>query len=269
MIDRHRWTLVSISLLLIVMLIWWPVAPVSSQPAAVENNNNLQGLHTDPATTNRYHNLGATLGDAGFGIRENAGAVQAKNDGGAWVALVPGGAGPAPSDATYITQTANATLTAEQALDALATGIMRVDTAAGVVTSLTDSAGIAANISDEIGSGPLTFGVRQIEVVIVSKTTTLAESGEIYTNTGDADGSTATLLNDPTIGANWTWIAMEAQTITISPSAGETIEADGSVCADVRIGAAVGESLTLVAAEGGAGGVFTPIASHGGFTCTP
>ena len=67
------------------------------------------------------------------------------------------GGAAAPTDATYITQTANATLTNEQALASLASGIMRVATTTGVVTSLTDSAGIAANISDETGSGALVF----------------------------------------------------------------------------------------------------------------
>lgn len=68
-----------------------------------------------------------------------------------------GGGGGAPTDATYITQTANGTLSAEQALSSLSTGIMRVATTTGVITSLTDSAGIAANISDETGSGALVF----------------------------------------------------------------------------------------------------------------
>lgn len=63
----------------------------------------------------------------------------------------------APANATYITQTANAGLSAEQALSTLATGLMRVATATGVITSLTDSAGLAANISDETGSGALVF----------------------------------------------------------------------------------------------------------------
>lgn len=63
----------------------------------------------------------------------------------------------APTDATYITQTVNGTLSAEQALDALASGILRVDTADGVLTSLTTSAGIAANISDESGTDKLAF----------------------------------------------------------------------------------------------------------------
>lgn len=68
-----------------------------------------------------------------------------------------GGGGDAPAAATYITQTANATLTNEQAIGALSSGIMRVATTTGVVTALTDSAGIAANISDETGTGALVF----------------------------------------------------------------------------------------------------------------
>jgi hypothetical protein len=68
------------------------------------------------------------------------------------------GAAPAPSSATYITQTPDAGLSAEQALSALATGLMKVTTTTGVVSSITDSAGLAAVISDETGSGALVFG---------------------------------------------------------------------------------------------------------------
>jgi hypothetical protein len=50
--------------------------------------------------------------------------------------------GAAPSDATYITQTPNATLTNEQALSTLSTGLMNVTTTTGVVTSI---ANVAAN----------------------------------------------------------------------------------------------------------------------------
>src|SRR3990167_2127298 len=58
------------------------------------------------------------------------------------------GAGGAPVDATYITQTADGDLSGEQALSSLSTGIMRVATTTGAITSLTDSAGLIANISD-------------------------------------------------------------------------------------------------------------------------
>ncbi len=44
-------------------------------------------------------------------------------------------AGLAPSSATYITQTANGTLSAEQALSALSTGIVKVTTGTGVLST--------------------------------------------------------------------------------------------------------------------------------------
>lgn len=47
----------------------------------------------------------------------------------------PGGGGGAPTDATYITQTANATLSAEQALAALATGVVKVTNGTGALST--------------------------------------------------------------------------------------------------------------------------------------
>lgn len=51
------------------------------------------------------------------------------------VHTVASGAG-APANATYITQTANAGLTNEQALSSLSTGLMKVATGTGVITSV-------------------------------------------------------------------------------------------------------------------------------------
>lgn len=45
-----------------------------------------------------------------------------------------GPGGGAPTNATFITQTANATLTAEQALASLATGVLKSTTGTGVVS---------------------------------------------------------------------------------------------------------------------------------------
>lgn len=64
-----------------------------------------------------------------------------------------GGGGGAPADATYITQTADSTLTAEQPIAALASGILRGATTTGVITSLGDqlplaNGGTAANLTD-------------------------------------------------------------------------------------------------------------------------
>jgi len=81
---------------------------------------------------------------------------------GATVSLGAGGGGGAPDDATYITQTANGTLSAEQALSSLATGIVQVTTTTGVLSSVTDSAGVAALISDETGLGVLAFSASPV-----------------------------------------------------------------------------------------------------------
>jgi hypothetical protein len=53
--------------------------------------------------------------------------------------MVAQSGGGAPTDATYITQTADATLSAEQALGLLSTGLMKVTTSTGVVSSITDN----------------------------------------------------------------------------------------------------------------------------------
>lgn len=55
-------------------------------------------------------------------------------DGGATIADIVAGSGAAPLSATYITQTPNATLTNEQALSALATGILKNTTTTGVLS---------------------------------------------------------------------------------------------------------------------------------------
>lgn len=74
-----------------------------------------------------------------------------------WTVETGAGAG-APSDATYITQTADSDLSAEQALSSLSTGIMRVANTTGVITSLTNSSGIFTNISDETGGTGVLVG---------------------------------------------------------------------------------------------------------------
>lgn len=56
--------------------------------------------------------------------------------------------GGAPSDATYITQTSNGTLSAEQALSALSTGLAVVTNGTGVVTSVAAPSGTVVGTSD-------------------------------------------------------------------------------------------------------------------------
>ena len=63
-----------------------------------------------------------------------ANAFRVSEHGAAYVALI-GAGGNAPADATYITQTVHAGLSAEQALSALATGYLKVTTGTGALAS--------------------------------------------------------------------------------------------------------------------------------------
>ena len=105
-----------------------------------------------------------------------------------------------PTDATYITQTANGTLSAEQALSSLSSGIMRVATTTGVITSLTDSAGIAANISDETGTGVLVFATSP---TLVTPTLGVAAATSInkVAITAPATSATLTIADGKTLTA--------------------------------------------------------------------
>jgi len=131
-----------------------------------------------------YANWGTTTGTNGYGIRDSAGTMQVKNSGGSWAAIATGGSA-APTDATYITQTANATLTNEQALSTLSSGIMRVATTTGVITALTDSSGIFANVSDETGgTGVLVGSISPaLTTPTITTTETLTRDGIAATST--------------------------------------------------------------------------------------
>lgn len=120
---------------------------------------SVYGQTTQPARSVRFATSDpATCQPTGNNIllRTDTGELKVCSATDTW-SVVGGGSAVAPSNATYITQTPNATLTNEQALSALSTGIMRVATTTGVITSLTNSAGIAANISDETGTDALVF----------------------------------------------------------------------------------------------------------------
>lgn len=77
--------------------------------------------------------LGAGASNVTFVSPATNGNVLTAN-GTTWVSQAPSGGG-APTGATYITQTADATLSAEQALSTLATGYMKVANSTGVITS--------------------------------------------------------------------------------------------------------------------------------------
>lgn len=95
------------------------------------------------------------------------------------------GAGFAPANATYITQTANAGLSAEQALSSLATGLMNVTTTTGVITSITDVAVGQVLCSAGLSTTPVWCSSPQVTALNSSQTAlgTTSTDGVILQNT--------------------------------------------------------------------------------------
>lgn len=69
-----------------------------------------------------YVNWGSTQGESGYGLRDNAGTIQVKNSAGAWANIVTGAT--LPTAASFLTRTADATLSNETAMGGLATGLV-------------------------------------------------------------------------------------------------------------------------------------------------
>lgn len=110
----------------------------------------------------------------------------------------PGAGSGAPTDATYITQTANGTLSDEQALGSLSTGCVSVTTTTGVLNSRTLT-GTANQIAVANGdcSGAPTFSIPNNPTL--PGTTTGTFSGNL---TGNASTATALASNPSDCGAN-------------------------------------------------------------------
>lgn len=108
---------------------WMIFAPRSAEPTA---NLEVGGLYWDDGTN-------CTGGDPCLVMYYD----------GAWNELASGGgSGGAPTDATYIVQTADATLSAEQALSALATGLVKNTTGTGVLSIATAGSDYVASELD-------------------------------------------------------------------------------------------------------------------------
>lgn len=137
----------------------WDCASGNCNTMTIETGEKLDGgTATSDATGEgiilpRATDCSASTGEGEI-CWDTDGDVLCIGDGATCASITGGGA---PTNATYITQTANGTLTNEQAIGSLSTGIMRVANTTGVITSLTNSVGIANNISDETGSGSLVF----------------------------------------------------------------------------------------------------------------
>lgn len=106
-----------------------------------------------------------------------------------------------------------------------------------------------------------------VEANTGAKSPSALESREVFTNTGDADGSSVTLLNDPTVGISYSVVVTAAQTITITASSGETLKFGTSTCGTSLTSNSVGSAVTITASTGGSGAIWVALSSSGTWVC--
>ena len=115
--------------------------------STVQGNTGVTGAKGDTGVDGYVGSDGDTgvQGNTGVGA---TGATGVTGGAGATGTQGDTGSAGAPNDATYITQTANGSLSAEQALGALSSGIMKVTTTTGVVSSVAAPSGAVVGDSD-------------------------------------------------------------------------------------------------------------------------
>lgn len=140
---------------------------------------------------------------------------------------------------------------------------------AGVTGTLTTALTIDSTGLATFGNGTLFAPVITgyvVEANTGTKAATTAESREVYTNTGDGDGSIINLPNDPTVGTQFIVAVVAAQTITINTGAGESIFLAGTSCGTDITGNDTGATLLIIAVTGGSGAQWNAVGS-GTWTC--
>ena len=123
----------------------------------------------------------------------------------------------APTNATYITQTANGTLTNEQALSSLSTGMVKVTTSTGVLSSVAGTSGRITEWSDGTTIGASTLIKSGAGVLTLS-----AASTQTITISGSGGGTLALAGGTLTLGPNLT-TSGAGGTLTLSAGGSYTL----------------------------------------------
>jgi len=141
---------------------------------------------------------------------------------------------------------------------------------AGAIAADADTALVrdaAAGIKATNGSTGAAY-IKSLKPVVANTGTAspgIPDSGTIYTNSGDADGSIVNLPDNPTIGTTFEFAVLEAQTLTVNAASGETIR-DAATTGTSIVADAAGEYLKLVAVTGGSGAVWMVMGKQGTWT---
>lgn len=187
-----------------------------------------------------YVNFGTDRSATGYGFRDNAGVIESKNSGGSWAPLSTTGA--APSTATFITQTPNASLSAEQALSSLSTAILISTTATGVV-----SAYAGTSCTNQVLTALSAVGAGTCSDINLA---TLTLSGALGVTNGGT-GLTSLTQGDVLYASASNTISALAKNTTATRYLSNTGTSNNPAWAQVAL--ATGVSGTLPVANGGTG----------------
>lgn len=206
--TRTRLLLVGILLALPVLTLAQPFSTPITQAIALLTSGTTT-FDIVGVTASGYINWGSGRSSSGYGFRDNAGIIEAKNSGGAWAPL--SFSGGAPSTATYITQTANASLSNEQALGTLASALLLNTTTTGVLSAYTGT-----TCTNEVVTALSALGVATCDPV----TLTTMVTGTLPVANGGTGAATLTGL----LQGNGT----SAFTVLTSSTAGQVLRVTGA-----------------------------------------
>lgn len=225
-------------------------APLSGQPYSTQIQLAINALTTGVTpfsvlrmVTSGYINFGATSGSAGYGLRDNAGTIQFKQSGGSWVSLPA--SGTFPTGASYLTRVAEADLSNETPLGALASGVLLNTTTTGVPTIYAGGSCTNQFVSALSGSAALTCTTVNL-ATMTTGIVPVANGG-----TGSASGVSGGVLGYTATGTIGSSAALGANQLVLGGGAGATPFSLG----------ALGTTATVL--HGNAGGLpsFGPVAA--------
>lgn len=159
-----------------------------------------------------YINFGAASGVDGYGLRDNNGTIQFKQEGGGWVSLPA--SGTFPTGASYWVRTADPDLSNETAMGALGTGLVINTTTTGVPTIYAGGTCTNQFVAQVTASGTLTCATVNL-ATMTTGITAVANGG-----TGLSAGTSGGILAYTASGTLASSAALAANRIVLGGGAG-------------------------------------------------
>lgn len=159
-----------------------------------------------------YINFGAASGVDGYGLRDNNGTIQFKQEGGGWVSLPA--SGTFPTGASYWVRTADPDLSNETAMGALGTGLVINTTTTGVPTIYAGGTCTNQFVAQVSANGTLTCATVNL-ATMTTGITAVANGG-----TGLSAGTSGGILAYTASGTLASSAALAANRIVLGGGAG-------------------------------------------------